>query len=53
MPHSSANKGRSQLNKFRDAASELECDDDEKLFKERLGKLVSPTTVEKPLANKE
>lgn len=29
-----------QIDKFKDAARELECDDDERLFKERLGKLV-------------
>ena len=29
----------SQLDKFKDTARELECDDDEKRFKERLGKL--------------
>ncbi len=31
---------KSQLDKFKDAARELECDDDEQRFKERLGKLV-------------
>ena len=31
---------RTQLDKFKDAARELECDDDEQRFKERLGKLV-------------
>lgn len=31
---------KSQLDKFKDAARELECDDDEKHFKERVGKLV-------------
>lgn len=30
---------RSQLDKFKEAARELECDDDEQRFKERLGKL--------------
>lgn len=30
----------SQLDKFKDAARDLECDDDEKRFQERLGKLV-------------
>lgn len=30
---------KSQLDKFKEAARELECDDDEKRFKERLGKL--------------
>jgi hypothetical protein len=29
-----------QLDKFKDAARELECDDDEQRFKERLGTLV-------------
>lgn len=31
---------KSQLDKFKDAARELECDDDEQRFKKRLGKLV-------------
>lgn len=35
-----ANKEQSQLDKFKDAARELECDDDEKRFNERVGKLV-------------
>lgn len=30
---------KTQLDKFKEAARELECDDDEKRFKERLGKL--------------
>jgi len=29
-----------QIDKFKDAARELECDDDEQRFKERVGKLV-------------
>jgi hypothetical protein len=29
-----------QLDKFKDKARELECDDDEQRFKERVGKLV-------------
>lgn len=33
-------KPKPQLDKFKDAARELECDDDEQRFKERLGKLV-------------
>ena len=33
-------RNQSQLDKFKDAARELECDDDEKRFNERLGKLV-------------
>ncbi len=31
---------KTQLDKFKDAARELECDDDEAHFKERVGKLV-------------
>lgn len=30
---------KSQIDKFKDAARELECDDDEQRFKERLKKL--------------
>lgn len=36
-----------QLDKFKEAARELECDDDEQRFKERLGKLVK-AKPEKP-----
>jgi len=37
-----------QLDKFKEAARELECDDDEQRFKERVGKLVKakPTGAE-------
>jgi hypothetical protein len=35
-----ANEEKDQLHKFKEAARELECDDDEQRFKERLGKLV-------------
>ena len=31
---------KAQLDKFKDAARELECDDDEQRFKDRLGKLI-------------
>jgi len=31
---------KSQIDKFKDAARDLECDDDEQHFKERLSKLV-------------
>ena len=34
-----------QLDKFKDAARELECDDDEQRFQERLGKLVKQKPV--------
>lgn len=36
-----------QIDKFKDAARELECDDDEQRFKERLGKLVKPGDADK------
>jgi hypothetical protein len=36
-----------QIDKFKDAARELECDDDEQHFKERLGKLVKAKPGEK------
>lgn len=32
---------KTQIDKFKDAARELECDDDEQRFKQRLSKLVS------------
>ena len=35
----------SQLDKFKDAARELECDDDEQRFAERLGKVAKPARV--------
>lgn len=35
-------RSKSQLDKFKEAARELECDDDEQRFKERLGKLAKP-----------
>ena len=37
-----------QLDKFKDAARDLECDEDEQRFKDRLGKLVKPIPVDKP-----
>lgn len=39
---------KSQLDKFKEAARDLETDDDPKRFKERLGKLVKRKPVEKP-----
>lgn len=36
----------SQLDKFKEAARGLECDDDEQRFKERLGKLVKHKPVQ-------
>lgn len=45
---SAAAAGKSQSDKFKDAARELECDDDEQRFKDRLRKLVKHKPVEKP-----
>lgn len=39
---------QSQLDKFKQAARELETDDDPERFKERVGKLVKHKPVEKP-----
>lgn len=39
--------GKSQLDKFKEAARDLECDDDEQRFKDRLGKLVQQDSVKK------
>lgn len=41
------NVEQSQLDKFKEAARELECDDDAKRFKERLGKLAKAKPAEK------
>lgn len=42
-------KSKSQFEKFKEAARELECDDDSERFKERLRKLVKQKPVpEKP-----
>lgn len=35
-----------QIDKFKEAARQLECDDDDKRFKDRLGKLVKHKPVE-------
>jgi hypothetical protein len=43
-----ANPAKSQLDKFKEAARELECDDDETRFEEKLGKL----TKQKPKEEK-
>lgn len=39
---------RSQSDKFKEAARELETDDDPERFRERVGKLVKHKPVEKP-----
>ncbi len=41
-------KEPTQLDKFKQAARELETDDDPERFKERVGKLVKHRPVEKP-----
>ncbi|MFM7350437.1 MAG: hypothetical protein ACKO01_13295 [Erythrobacter sp.] len=46
-----ADKGKSQLEKFKDAARDLACDDDEQRFKERLGKLVRQPPAPNPEAD--
>ena len=44
-----ARKKNTQLDKFKDAARDLECDDDPERFRDRLGKLVKHKPVrEKP-----
>jgi len=45
-PESASSK--SQLDKFKEAARDLEADDDPERFKERLRKLVKPKLSEKP-----
>ena len=42
------NKDKSQSDKFTEAARQLECDDDEQRFNERIRKLVKHKPVEKP-----
>jgi hypothetical protein len=42
---------RPQLDKFKDAARALDCDDDEQRFRERVRKLVKHKPVEKPAAD--
>ena len=39
---------KSHTDKFREAARELECDDDDTRFKERVGKLVKHKPADKP-----
>ncbi len=39
---------KSQLDKFKEAARALECDDDESRFDERVKKLVKQKPVDKP-----
>lgn len=39
---------KSQIDKFKEVARELECDDDDKRFDERMKKLVKHKPVERP-----
>lgn len=39
---------KTQIDKFKEAAHQLETDDDPKRFRDRLGKLVKHKPVEKP-----
>ena len=45
MTHTKTANTKSQLDKFKEAARELECDDDLKRFKERVGKLTVQMTM--------
>lgn len=47
MSDAHGNDGWSQSEKFKEAARELECDDDEQRFRERVGKLVKHKPVER------
>lgn len=44
-----AEKGKSQLERFKEAARQLETDDDETRFNEKLRKLVKPKPDDKKL----
>ena len=44
--------GKPQIDKFKEAARELECDDDEQRFKERLGKLMHSVDRKDPPSQK-
>lgn len=44
-------QSESQLDKFKEAARNLECDDDDKRFRERVGKLA--VGKRKPVADKD
>lgn len=45
MNQPSKSDKQTQLDKFKEAARDLECDDDEQRFRERLGKLVKTKPV--------
>lgn len=42
MTKKNTTSDKPQIDKFKEAARELECDDDERRFADRLGKLVKP-----------
>ena len=45
--HEMTDHDKTQLDKFKEVARELECDDDEQRFRKRVGKLVKAKPVEK------
>lgn len=53
MPQRSSAEPKSQLDKFKQAARELETDDDETRFDERMKKLVRHKPVGKPVGKPE
>ena len=48
---SAASIDKGQLDKFKEAARDLDCDDDPKRFTENLGKLVRRKPEDKPKGN--
>jgi hypothetical protein len=48
LRQSAVSKDKSQSDKFKEVARELECYDDEQRFQERVRKLVKHRPVEKP-----
>lgn len=44
---------KTQLDKFKQAARDLECDDDDQTFRDRLGKIAKAVPVEKPAKSKQ
>jgi hypothetical protein len=41
-------KSRDQLDRFKEAARELECDDDPEAFKKRVAEIAKPAKANKP-----
>lgn len=44
-----ANKPKSQLERFKETARALECDDDRNAFERKLGKIAAPKPPAKPV----